>query len=67
MEHVIGGKFIFFVGIATIVAGIVKVIEHEINYRTNTDNEIKELKQECKELKNELNLANNIVRDLTDK
>ena len=58
MRDVIGGKFVFFVGLATIVAGIVKVIEHEINYRTNTDNEIKELKQECKDLKDELKLVN---------
>lgn len=63
MEHVIGGKFIFFVGIATIVAGIVKVIEHEINYRNNTEREIKELKEECKDLKCELKLANNVIND----
>lgn len=65
MEHVpiIGGKFIFFVGVATIVTGIVKVIEHEINYRANTDREIKELKEECKSLKNELQLANNVIND----
>ena len=62
MNNVIGGKFIFFVGIVTIVTGIVKVIEHEINYRINSENEIKELKDENKDLKNELKLAkiNNI-------
>lgn len=63
MRDVIGGKFIFFVGIATIVAGIVKVIEHEINYRNNTEREIKELKEECKDLKDELKLANHVIND----
>lgn len=63
MPPIIGGKAIFCIGVGTILFGIAKVIEHEINYRNETDKTINELKQECRDLKAELKLAKMIEND----
>lgn len=63
MQPIIGGKFIFFVGVGTILYGIAKLVEHEINYRNNMEKTVNELKHDCSKMKEELELANNVIND----
>ena len=63
MPPIIGGRVIFAIGVGTILYGIAKIVEREINYRNDKEEEIKELKRKCTELRNELDLANHVIRD----